>query len=56
MGIIERAEILKKKLNSKQKHYMSITLMRLLSKKFMGELFKAIFAFKTKKNNFLGFD
>ena len=56
MGIIQRAKILEKKMTEKQKNYMSLTLMRLLHKNFMGELFKVIFAFKSKKNNFLGFD
>ena len=55
MGIIQRAKILEKKMTQKQKDYMSLTLMRLLHKDFMGELFKVIFAFKNKKNNFLGF-
>ena len=55
MGIIERAKILEKKMTIKQKKYMSVTLMRLLHKELMGELFKVIFAFKSKKNNFLGF-
>ena len=39
-------------MTQKQKDYMSLTLMRLLHKDFMGELFKVIFAFKNKKNNF----
>ena len=56
MGIIERAKILEKKMTHKQKEQMSLTLMRLLHKNLMGELFKVIFAFKSKKNNFLGFE
>ena len=56
MGIIQRAKILEKKMTQKQKNYMSSTLMRLLHKNLMGELFKVIFAFKSKKNNFLGFE
>ena len=56
MGIIQRAKILEKKMTQKQKNYMSLTLTRLLHKNFMGGLFKVIFAFKSKKNNFLGFD
>ncbi len=56
MGIIQRAKILEKKMTQKQVKYMSITLMRLLHKDLMGELFKVIFAFKSKKNNFLGFE
>ena len=34
---------------------MSSTLKRLLDKELMGELFKVIFAYKSKENNFLGF-
>ncbi len=56
MGIINRAKILEKKMTPKQKDYMSITLRRLLHKESMGELFKVIFAFKNKSNNFLGFE
>ncbi len=55
MGIVERAKILEKKMNLKQKNYMLSTLNRLLNKKLMGDLFKVIFAFKSKSNNFLGF-
>ena len=56
MGIIERAKILEKKMNNKQLDYMSVTLARLLHKDQMGELFKVIFAFKSKKTDFLGFE
>ena len=56
MGILERSLILKKKLSFDQKNYMDDTLTRLLHKKSMGNLFKVIFAFKSKKDNFLGFD
>ena len=56
MGIIERAKILEKKMSNKQKDYMSITLKRLLDRDLMGELFKVIFAFKSKKTNYLGFN
>ena len=55
MGIIQRAKILEKNMSTKQKKYMSLTLMRLLHKDLMGNLFKVIFAFNSKKNNFLGF-
>ena len=55
MGIVERAKILEKNMNIQQKNYMSLTLRRLLHKELMGKLFKVIFAFKSKKNNFLGF-
>ena len=56
MGIIERANILQRKMNLKQKNHMFLTLRRLLHKDLMGELFKVIFAFKSKNNNFLGFN
>ncbi len=55
MGIVERARILEKKMTTKEKMDMSNTLVRLLHKKIMGELFKVIFAYKSKQNNFLGF-
>ena len=56
MGIIQRAKILEKKMTQEQEEYMSITLTRLLHKDLMGDLFKVIFAFKSKKDNFLGFN
>jgi NADH dehydrogenase [ubiquinone] 1 alpha subcomplex assembly factor 7 len=56
MGIIQRAKILEKRMTQKQKEYMSSTLIRLLHKNLMGDLFKVIFAFKHKNNNFLGFN
>ena len=56
MGIIERAKILEKNMNDDQKSNMFLTLERLLDKKFMGELFKVIFAFKSKELGFLGFN
>ena len=56
MGIIERAKILEKNMNNKEKYNMFLTLKRLLDKKFMGELFKVIFAFKSETDNYLGFN
>ncbi len=56
MGIVERAKILEKKMTSKQKKYTSETLKRLLNKECMGELFKVIFAFKSKTSEFFGFN
>ncbi len=55
MGILERAKILKKKMSQKEKKRLDSTLMRLLHPKLMGNLFKVIFAYKSKRNNFLGF-
>ncbi len=56
MGIIERAKIIEKKMNNRQKKNMLITLKRLLHKDSMGELFKVIFSYNSKENDFLGFD
>ena len=55
MGIIERANILKKKMSTKEQINLDSRLFRLLNKQMMGDLFKVIFAFKSKKSNFLGF-
>ena len=55
MGIINRAELLSKKMSFKEQTNLYLRLKRLLDKKFMGELFKVIFAYKFKQNNFLGF-
>ena len=55
MGIIERANILSQKMNFTEKSNLYLRLKRLLDKKLMGSLFKVIFAYKSKKDNFLGF-
>ena len=55
MGIIERADILSKKMNFKEQSNLYLRLKRLLSSKLMGNLFKVIFAYKFKKDNFIGF-
>ncbi len=56
LGIIERAKILEKNMTVKQLNYMSHTLMRLLHKDLMGNLFKVILAFKSKNSDFFGFE
>ena len=56
MGIIERAQILEKKKTNAEKIYMRETLFRQLDEKQMGSLFKVIFGYKNKKNNFFGFE
>ncbi len=56
MGIIERAKIIEKNMSNNQRRDVFITLKRLLDKNYMGELFKVIFAYNFKKNNFLGFE
>ena len=55
MGLVERANILAKKMKFIQKTDLYLRIQRLLSPKMMGELFKVIFAFKSKHSNFLGF-
>ena len=55
MGIIERANILSKKMTFKEKANMFYRLKRLLSYKEMGYLFKVIFAQKKSRNFSLGF-
>ena len=56
MGIVERANILKKKMNKLQVNNLERRLHRLLDRNMMGELFKVIFAFKSINDDILGFD
>ena len=51
-----RANILSKKMNFKSKADLYYRLSRIIDPKNMGELFKVIFAYKSKNNNFKGFD
>ena len=55
VGILNRAEILGNKMNFREKTDLYFRLKRLLDPKYMGDLFKVIFAYKTKKKFFLGF-
>ena len=55
LGIIERAEILSKKMSFKEKTDLYYRLERLLSDKKMGKLFKVLFAASNKKKFNLGF-
>ena len=55
MGIIDRAEIISKKMSFKDKSELYFSLQRLLGPKQMGELFKVIFTFKLKKKFSTGF-
>ena len=55
MGIVERANHLSKKMNFNEKSNLYLRLKRLLDIKLMGNLFKVIFAYKFKKDNFIGF-
>ena len=56
MGIIERANNLSKKMSFKEQSNLYLRLKRLLDKRLMGDLFKVIFTYKFKKDNFLGFE
>ena len=55
IGILERANILSKKMTFKEKANMFYRMKRLLDRKEMGNLFKVIFAQKKGKNFSLGF-
>ena len=56
MGIIERANSLSQKMSFKEQSNLYLRLKRLLDTKLMGNLFKVIFTYKSKKDNFLGFE
>ncbi len=55
IGIIERAEIISKKMKFGDQSNLYLRLKRLLSKNLMGDLFKVALAFKFKSKGFLGF-
>ncbi len=55
MGIFERAKILAKKMKFSEQSDLYLRIKRLLSPKYMGNLFKVILAFKFDKDNFPGF-
>ena len=55
MGIFERAKILAKKMKFTEQSDLYLRIQRLLSPKYMGELFKVILAYKFNNNNFAGF-
>ena len=56
MGIIERAEIISKKIKFSDQSNIYLRLKRLLSPNLMGELFKVALAYKSKSNKFFGFN
>ena len=56
MGIIERANNLSQKMSFKEQSNLYLRLKRLLDAKLMGNLFKVIFTYKFKRDNFLGFE
>ena len=55
MGIMERANNLSQTMSFKEQSNLYLRLKRILGNKLMGNLFKVIFTYKSKKNNFLGF-
>jgi len=55
IGIVDRAEMVSKKMSFQEKTKIYYMLQRLLSPKQMGELFKVIFTFKLKKKFSVGF-
>jgi cyclopropane-fatty-acyl-phospholipid synthase len=55
MGIIERAKIVAKKMKFTEQSDLYLRIQRLLSPRYMGELFKVILAYKLDNNNFAGF-
>ena len=55
IGILERANILSKKMTFKEKANMFYRLKRLLDPREMGDLFKVMYAQKKGKNFSLGF-
>ena len=56
MGILERAKILAKKMKFTEQSDLYLRIQRLLSPRYMGELFKVILAYKFDNNNFAGFN
>ncbi|MDC0524614.1 SAM-dependent methyltransferase [Pelagibacteraceae bacterium] len=56
MGILNRADIISKKMKFRDQSNMYLRLKRLLSSKLMGELFKVTLAYKAKSNKFFGFN
>ena len=55
VGILERADILSKKMTFKEKANMFYRLKRLLDYREMGSLFKVLFAYKKGRKFSLGF-
>ena len=56
MGILNRANNLSQNMSFKEKSNLYYRLKRLLDMRLMGNLFKVIFAYKSKNKNFLGFE
>ena len=56
IGILERAEIISKKMSFKEKSNIFFRVSRLIHQKAMGSLFKVIFSYRLIKKISLGFD
>ena len=56
MGIMQRAEIISKKMKFSEQTNMYLRLKRLLSPKLMGKLFKVSLAYNAPSNKFFGFN
>ncbi len=56
IGILNRADILAKKMKFTEQSSLYLRLKRLLSPSLMGELFKVILAYKSNKKKFVGFN
>ena len=56
MGIIERAENVSKNMKFTEKTNLFFRLKRLMSHRLMGNLFKVILTYKSKNNNYFGFN
>ena len=55
MGILERAKIVAKNMKFTEQSDLYLRIQRLLSPRYMGDLFKVILAYNFKDNNFAGF-
>tara|TARA_B100001057_G_scaffold266213_1_gene266411 strand:+ start:2271 stop:3335 length:1065 start_codon:yes stop_codon:yes gene_type:complete len=55
MGILERADIIAKKMKFREQSDLYLRIKRLLGANYMGNLFKVILAYKFKNNKFVGF-
>ena len=55
MGIIERTKIIAKNMKFTEQSDLYLRIQRLLSPRYMGDLFKVILAYNFDKNNFAGF-
>ena len=55
MGILERAKIIAKNMKFTEQSDLYLRIQRLLSPRFMGDLFKVILAYNFNNNNFAGF-